>query len=241
MAAPVDNLERLLEDLTSLTASHNVTDPIDVFQNQDSSVETNEIPSNGYVQQHEARASGQIANYSPIYPLPPLDEACVLLREFFDGLNTVFPLFDEKSFMNAVSERYDIHYSGDPPWWAALNVALSLAYRMRVMRDPIHGNTDNESSRYLQNTLQVSVELLMRKTRFLAVEALLGISLILPTNPNPRLGSTLIAATVHMSCNHELHRHSTHAEETDWKNRIFWIAYLINKDHSFRLDQPPLQ
>jgi hypothetical protein len=107
--------------------------------------------------------------------LPPKAEALSLLKDFFENFNCMFPLFHEPTFMHLV----DKHYSEDPyegsGWWASLNVTLAIAHRLRVMSNLVPQEEDEKAWQYLKNAMAVQVELTMRNTDLLSVQALLGI------------------------------------------------------------------
>lgn len=107
--------------------------------------------------------------------LPPKSEALSLLKDYFENFNCMFPLFHEPTFMHLV----DKHYSKDPyegsGWWASLNVALAFAHRLRVMSNLVPAEEDEKAWQYLKNAMSIQVELTMRNTDLLSVQALLGI------------------------------------------------------------------
>lgn len=107
--------------------------------------------------------------------LPPKHEALSLLKDYFENFNCMFPLFHEPTFMHLV----DKHYSKDPyegsGWWASLNVALAFAHRLRVMSNLVPAEEDEKAWQYLKNAMSVMVELTMRNTDLLSVQALLGV------------------------------------------------------------------
>ena len=129
----------------------------------------------------------------------------------------------------------------DPIWWAKLNVVLLLTYKMRAVGNLGGGGITLETKGYLQNALRASSEIALRKPDLEAVEAVLGIAFLLATTSSPWPGPTLIAAAIRMSHNLGLHKHDPNSVDGDRKNRVFWIAYLIDKDYSIRFDHPPLQ
>lgn len=108
-------------------------------------------------------------------PLPPKAEALSLLKDYFENFNCMFPLFHEPTFMHLV----DKHYSKEPyegsGWWASLNIALAFAHRLRVMSNLVPQEEDEKADQYLKNAMAVQVELTMRNTDLLSVQALLGI------------------------------------------------------------------
>ena len=106
--------------------------------------------------------------------LPPKNEALSLLKDYFENFNCMFPLFHEPTFMHLVEK----HYSRDPyegsGWWASLNVALAIAHRLRVMSNLVPQQEDEKAWGYLKNAMAVQIELTIRNTDLLSVQALLG-------------------------------------------------------------------
>ena len=117
---------------------------------------------------------GEIFDRKVFTPLPPLNEALSLLKDFFENFNCMFPLFHEPTFMHLVQR----HYSRDPfdgsGWWASLNVVLAIAHRLRVVSNLVSKEEDNKAWGFLKNALGVLTELTMRNTDLLSVQALLG-------------------------------------------------------------------
>jgi hypothetical protein len=177
--------------------------------------------------------------------LPPIHEALPLLNEYFEGFNCVFPVFHQPSFLRLVAESYTRDCQDDSGWWAALNVALALAHRLRPMKVFASQEEDQLAWRYLQNALAVVTELTLRNTDLLGVQAILGMAIILQGTPNPHPASILVTTAIRLSHNLGLHKkdHNTGLTslEMEQRNRVFWIAYILDKDFSLRLDQPPIQ
>jgi hypothetical protein len=107
------------------------------------------------------------------------------------------------------------------------------------------GEEDRMAWGYLWNALGVITELTLRDTDLLGIQALLGIAIILQGTPNPQPASVLVAAAIRSSHNLGLHRSASllglDPVEVEQRRRVFWIAYLLDKDLSLRLDQPPVQ
>ena len=129
--------------------------------------------SNNWIQ-WKPEVFGEIFERRTFTPLPPLNEALSLLKDFFENFNCMFPLFHEPTFMHLVSR----HYSQDPfdgsGWWASLNVVLAIAHRLRVVSNLVSQEDDNKAWGFLKNALGVLTELTMRNTDLLSVQALLG-------------------------------------------------------------------
>lgn len=106
--------------------------------------------------------------------LPPREECLSLLRDYFENFNMMFPLFHEPTFMHLVDKQYsDDPYTGSG-WWASLNVALAIAFRIRVMSNFSPNDSDSDAWGYFKNALAVQSELTLRNQDLLSVQALLG-------------------------------------------------------------------
>ena len=178
-------------------------------------------------------------------PLPGRQECYALLKDYFENFNCMFPLFHEPTFMHLV----DKHYSLDPyegsGWWASLNVALAIAHRLRVMSNVVGQEEDDHAWGYLKNAMAVMTELTMRNTDLLSVQALLGMALFLQGTPNPQPSFFLVAAAIRLAHSIGLHKRGSgfnlNAVENEQRKRVFWIAYLLDKDICLRSGRPPAQ
>lgn len=178
-------------------------------------------------------------------PLPPRDEALSLLKDFFENFNCMFPLFHEPTFMYLVNK----HYLRDPyegsGWWASLNIALAIAHRLRVMSHLVPQEEDKKAWGFLKNAIGVLTELTMRNTDLLSVQALLGMALFLLGTPNPQPSFFLVAAAIRLAHSIGLHKRGSgfnlNPVEIEQRKRVFWIAYLLDKDICLRSGRPPAQ
>ena len=85
----------------------------------------------------------------------------------------------------------------------------------------------------------------MLRNSLLAIQALLGMTIVLEGTPNPRLCSVLIAATMRLAQTMGLHRKNQDPTLTEvqveQQRRVFWIAYFLDKDINLRTGQPLAQ
>ncbi|KAI8964019.1 N-terminal binuclear Zn cluster-containing protein [Daldinia sp. FL1419] len=184
--------------------------------------------------------------HRPIYrQLPPKPEALSLLKDYFDNFNCMFPLFHQPTFMHLVERQY----SNDPyqgsGWWASLNVALAIAHRLRVMSNLVPQEEDDKSWAYMKNAMGVFSELTMRNTDLLSVQALLGMASFMQGTPNPQPSFLLVAAAIRLSHSIGLHKRGSgfnlNPVEIEQRKRVFWIAYMLDKDLCLRSGRPPAQ
>ncbi|KAG5989641.1 hypothetical protein E4U52_005393 [Claviceps spartinae] len=177
--------------------------------------------------------------------LPPKHEALSLLQDYFENFNCMLPLFHQPTFMHLVERQY----SPDPylgsGWWASLNCAIAIAHRLRVMSNLVPQEEDEKAWDYLKNALAVFPELTMRNTDLLSVQALLGMALFMQGTPNPQPASLLIAAAIRLCHSIGLHRRGTgfnlNPIEIEQRRRVFWIAYMLDKDLCLRSGRPAAQ
>jgi hypothetical protein len=178
-------------------------------------------------------------------PMPPKHEALSLLKDYFENFNCMFPLFHEPTFMHLV----DKHYSRDPyegsGWWASLNVALAIAHRLRVMSNLVPQDEDQKAWGYLKNALAVQAELTIRNTDLLSVQALLGMAMFLQGTPNPQPSFFMVAAAIRLAHSIGLHKRGSgfnlNPAESEQRKRVFWIAYMLDRDLCLRSGRPPVQ
>ncbi|KAF7587884.1 hypothetical protein BBP40_006620 [Aspergillus hancockii] len=178
-------------------------------------------------------------------PLPPKEEAMSLFRDFFENFNCMFPLFHEPTFMHLVERQYSRDPYEGSGWWASINVVLAIAHRLRVMSNLVPQEEDKKAWLYLKNAMGVLTELTMRNTDLLSVQALLGMSLFLQGTPNPQPSFFLVAAAIRLSHSIGLHKRGSgfglNPVEVEQRKRVFWIAYLLDKDICLRSGRPPVQ
>lgn len=177
--------------------------------------------------------------------LPPKHEAMSLLKDYFENFNCMFPLFHQPTFMHLVERQYSSDPYQGSGWWASLNCALAIAHRLRVMSNLVPQEEDEKAWSYLKNAMGVFSELAMRNTDLLSVQALLGMALFMQGTPNPQPTSLLIAAAIRLSHSIGLHKRGTgfnlNPIEIEQRKRVFWIAYMLDKDLCLRSGRPAAQ
>jgi hypothetical protein len=177
--------------------------------------------------------------------LPSKQECYSLLKDFFENFNVMFPLYHEPTFMHLVEKHYSLDPYEGSGWWASLNVALAIAHRLRVMSNVVDSEEDDQAWGYLKNAMAVMTELTMRNTDLLSIQALLGMALFLQGTPNPQPSFFLVAAATRLSHSIGLHKRGSgfnlNEVENEQRKRVFWIAYMLDKDICLRSGRPPAQ
>lgn len=170
-----------------------------------------------------------------------------LLGEFFEHFNTMLPIFHEPTFIHLVDLQYSDSPYGGSGWWACLNVALSLACRMRAMNSGsgINKQQDSAAWAYFKNALAVVPELVLKNTDLFTVQALVAMCIFLQGTPNPQPSFALIGAAIRSAQSIGLHKrgqgYGFNPVEIEQRKRVFWVAYLVDKDVCLRSGRPPAQ
>lgn len=113
------------------------------------------------------------------------------------------------------------------------------------MKNLVPGADEAKGWAYFKNALAVESELTLRNTDLLSVQALLGMCLFLQGTPNPQPSFFLVAAAIRLAHSIGLHKRGTlfgmNPAETEQRKRVFWIAYMIDRDVCLRSGRPPAQ
>ncbi|CAG9999694.1 unnamed protein product [Clonostachys byssicola] len=177
--------------------------------------------------------------------LPPKEEALSLLQDYFENFNCMCPLFHQPTFMHLVERQYSSDPYQGSGWWASLNCALAISHRLRFMSNLGSEDEDARAWGHIKNALGVYSELTMRNTDLLSVQALTGMALFMQGTPNPQPSFLLVAAAIRLSHTIGLHKRGTgfnlNPIEIEQRKRVFWIAYMLDKDLCLRAGRPPAQ
>lgn len=177
--------------------------------------------------------------------LPAKKECLELLELFFKDFNIVFPLFHRPTFLYLVERQYSSDPYAGSGWWASLNVVLAIAHRLRVRYTTTPEEDERKAWGYLKNSMGVLAELMVQNTDLLSVQALLGMALFMYCTSNPQPSFSLVAASIRLSHSIGLHKHGSAFNlkpiEIEQRSRVFWIAYILDKEICLRTGRPPAQ
>ena len=238
-AKRIDLLEKRLDEMENMLLS--AKEPSCISKQDGSSMAV----SASYTSDQSIETETSIEAHS--WRLPPRSQVLSLLHEFFEQFNCVFPLFDQTSLVQTVGEHYDTEGEQikSKGLWSAINVCLALAQRFRAMRYPHEGKEDQLSWAYLGNAMGVATDLLLQNEGLLGLQTLLGIAIFLQGTPEPHPMTVVVAASIELLHKLGLHREDPNsglsASQSEQRRRVFWIAYIFDKDLSLRLNRPPLQ
>ncbi|RAL11334.1 transcription factor domain-containing protein [Aspergillus homomorphus CBS 101889] len=178
-------------------------------------------------------------------PLPPRAEVFALLRDYFRTVNRLFPLYHEATFMQLVEWQYTQQTCDDAARWASINILLSLAYEYRFSNCQKSEKDRERAWLYYKNAMSVFVELSLRRTDLLSIQALLGMALFLRGNSGTQSSLPIITAAVQACHRMGLHRNIARPRlsptEQEQRRRVFWVAYILDQSTCIRAGSSPIQ
>lgn len=174
--------------------------------------------------------------------LPPRQEVLLAAEKFLLTLNSVLPLFHPKSLLRCIDTWYENVDQQDCTIWAVVNVILALAHRQPVSEQSPPGKT---AAYFLNNAQSVIENVIMGKAKLLNVQILLGMAMLYQATLDVKSASMLVTIALHMAHDLGLHsRKSTgHLDRSVIleRDRVFWIAYILDRDLSMRNKKAPIQ
>ncbi|CAG9996050.1 unnamed protein product [Clonostachys byssicola] len=178
-------------------------------------------------------------------PLPPLYDIMPLIDLYFDNFNQVSPIFDRKSFTRMVIEWYNQRATHSRVAWAAILAVCSLGLRASPTDNSLFKGpfTNKECSDYcLRNAQSVIPELLIREEDLLGVQTLLVLATLFHQACDQRAAGNLASMALRLA--HRMRLHSKQSteffspEEIQQRSNVFWVAYILDKDISMRMQMP---
>ncbi|KAJ4007816.1 hypothetical protein NW766_009621 [Fusarium irregulare] len=234
---------RLDQIIASKTTDHNVPEldfnnfpEIKVYKASDMWNEATTLPCLGISPQFPSGPA--MANAGKLQ-LAPLHEILPVVEKYFDHYNTYMPLFDKTGFIQMTVDWYSAHARQSLVLWAAINVVLAITHRV-VDDIPID---DPGLAQCIRNVQSVTTDLMSWTSDLLGLQVLLGMMILFQGTTNPQLVIVLVGSAIRLAQSMGLpaskRSHDTAAQLK--RSRIFWIAYILDKDLSLRAKAPYTQ
>ncbi|KAK2612262.1 hypothetical protein QQS21_001688 [Conoideocrella luteorostrata] len=181
-------------------------------------------------------------------PLPPLADIMPVVEHYFETFSPIIPLFEKSSFMHMLEQWYIDPSTHHKAAWAAIQVVLAIA-----LRSPTPGillgseGTDrhHRANFFLKNAQSVVSDLVTRDKDLLGIQVLLGIVILFQNSSDASPASVIIGTAIRlahrMRLNSKLHERYYSPEENLRRQRLFWVAYILDKDISLRIQVPSVQ
>ncbi|WYZ42621.1 hypothetical protein EsH8_VI_000320 [Colletotrichum jinshuiense] len=173
--------------------------------------------------------------------LPPLRLVLPDIEDYFENSNQVLPLFERESFMKMLRGwyAYPAHRKSDV--WAAVNIVLALARRHSYASSP---KETQDMQQYINNVQSVLNQLAINEPSFLTLQTVLGLVIVFHGASDPGPASILVATAVRLAQRLRLHSKAANEDvepaEALQRNRVFWIAFILDRDLAMRTAQPPI-
>ncbi|KAF4962576.1 hypothetical protein FSARC_9354 [Fusarium sarcochroum] len=171
--------------------------------------------------------------------LPPLQDVLDVLERYFNNYNRYVTLFYKETFMRMTIDWYSAQPRQDLIPWAAVNIVLAITFRV------IDGLSIEEPrlSRCIRNVQSATTELMAWGGDILGLQVLLGMVILFQGTTNPQLAIVLIGSAIRLAQSMGLPSTKT-ANDTvasAQRRRVFWIAYILDKDLALRAKAPYTQ
>ncbi|CEI66325.1 hypothetical protein FVEN_g4288 [Fusarium venenatum] len=216
------------------------------------------VPNKGGIDEDLAKLGVYSWKFDPVRPLvyegpqpnsldlPPLEEVLPIANHYFSTFNTVIPLFQQPEFMKLLRSWYNQPSTRDRARWAVIQCVMAIGYRTPQLSltnsQAVHVE---KADQCLRNVQSVVSELVTREDDLLGVQALLGIVMLFQNSRDPKPAGVIIGTALRLA--HRLRLHSQEAAmnfpaaEAEHRSRVFWIAYVLDKDISLRGNTPSCQ
>ncbi|KAF4910865.1 Fusaridione A cluster transcription factor fsdR [Colletotrichum fructicola] len=176
-------------------------------------------------------------------PLPPWTEALSLVNTFFEQDHMALPIFHPPAFIALLGQQYSGESGKSPAWWTAFNAVLAVSHRRRVEQGT---STDKELMwSYAANALDTVLDILLRATQLMSVQALLTLAWFFLGTPNPQPSFMLVANAIRLAHSIGLHRKNCGTSlsllERTTRINVFWLAFSLDRELSLRTGRPPAQ
>ncbi|KAL7904836.1 fungal-specific transcription factor domain-containing protein [Trichoderma velutinum] len=173
--------------------------------------------------------------------LPPFPDILPIVDAYFLSTNRVLPLFDQAAFMQMLRGWYSTPNRRDSATWASINVVLALGL---LLQPHIDAGGALKVATLVKNAQSALDEIVTREEDILSAQIVLGLCILFQESPDPQPASVLVATAVTLV--HRLRLYSRSEQENlsqadvRQRDRLFWIAYVLDKSISLRAQHPPL-
>ncbi|KAI7758973.1 hypothetical protein LZL87_009968 [Fusarium oxysporum] len=204
---------------------------------QKSNRQSDQVQANGY----DVSYSGEVSHESSL-ELPPQHEVLSGVNKFLTTFNTILPLFHPRRLLSRVNTWYEQPHQRDASSWAAINVVLALAYR----HIPDEEKPRNYSTLdFMSKAQSVLNDIMLGESNLLDVQTIVGMVVLLQATSDLKPASALVPIALRLAHGLGLHtrsgsEHLSPSESLE-QDRVFWIAYILDRDIAMRTKLPPIQ
>ncbi|KAF7529462.1 hypothetical protein G7054_g9846 [Neopestalotiopsis clavispora] len=165
---------------------------------------------------------------------------------YLSTFNSTLPLFHPRRLLKLIDEWYRLPTRRSPSSWACINLILALTqwhcsgFLEPSLQIPTVGQC-------IENAQSVLTDILKGDNLGLEhVQILLGLGIVFLGRPDPAAPMVFVSAAIRFAQAMGLHRRDYYAdlgitaEEAMQRRRVFWIAYILDRDVALRARQAPI-
>lgn len=172
-----------------------------------------------------------------------------LVDTYLASINCVFPLFDPEQLGRTIDQWYEIPSQRSRITFAVVNVVMAIA-QYHGSSQVGFGHTDvsvGSVQDCLSKAQSALTEILMGDVELANLQVLLGLVMIFQSTSDIKPAVFLLSTALRLAqvlgihrSDSEFYRNSTPREALQRK-RVFWIAYILDRDIAIRIRQVPIQ
>ncbi|GKT40374.1 fusaridione A cluster transcription factor fsdR [Colletotrichum spaethianum] len=185
--------------------------------------------------------SSSISQEANTKTLPSLRHILPTIEDYFQKSNQILPLFDREAFMKMLRSWYAYPAHRKPDAWAAVNIVLALSHRHSYASS---FEATQNMQLYINNVQSVLNQLVINEPSLLALQIVLGLVLVFHGSSDQGPASIMIATAMRLAQILKLHTNagdgSFEPAEALQRTRVFWIAFILDRDLAMRTSQPPI-
>ncbi|KAI0401695.1 hypothetical protein F4802DRAFT_579447 [Xylaria palmicola] len=174
-------------------------------------------------------------------PLGSLHETLPIIEWYIATCNSLMPLFDPTQLLTSVKDWYYRPHTREPAVWAMINVVLALAHHNGYpSKNPLSIN----DTTYLNNAQSILTDSIAHHTTLTHIQVLIGLAMLFRTANEPTPAVVLIATAIRLA--HKLGLHKRSSEQVGpvlrrQRERVFWVAYILDRSISSQTKISPVQ
>jgi hypothetical protein len=181
--------------------------------------------------------------------LPAECDVRQLVDTYLADINCILPLFDPQRLTRIVDRWYDSPSQRTRLSWAIINVVMGIAQHSSFgqVNSSYVDSSVSSVSNCLNNAQSALTEILMGDVELESLQVVLGLIMIFQGTSDIRPAVFLISTALRLCQVLGLHRgdselygNSTPREALQ-SRRVFWIAYILDRDIAMKIRQAPIQ
>jgi len=172
-----------------------------------------------------------------------------LISTYLTNINVIFPLFNPQQLTQTVDRWYNNPMQRSRTSWAVINVVMAIAQYCSLGQFGFrHADSSVGSVPDCLNKAQSALtEILMGDVELANLQVVLGLVIIFQGTSDIRPAVFLISTALRLCQVLGIHRsdsdfysNANPREALQWR-RVFWIAYILDRDIAMRIRQAPIQ